>query len=355
MINSVSYNNEGTGSWIIKHMIPKITLQLRRRRMMGGVWKIYLQHIKSLGKRKSVDIFQTAVANQMIIHFEIIKYELKRYTFTGDSRLNILLSTVKRCRLFPLVERDFPVGKACTQRLGKRQAGTGNPTGRLGTIMNRYHEIRLLLLYLPCREQTWFKTIESKFISTGQAGSTKEAAELTSLAKSTSNSKSAKGVENPKNIIIPLWWDDRVHITVFGETTGSWKQLWVASSWTYAPHPHDHHTRVQEQGMRRISRNIILSISLGGTLRMSYKVNLPDTSPHSLLYSTNACKVLKQAGYQGKTSRKREIGMGIGVACVKSIGNGGKTSVTNCGRTPQGRTMDSSNGCIQCSNILIFP
>ena len=164
-------------------MIPKITLQLRRGRIMGGVWKIYLQQIKSLGKRKSVDIFQTAVANQMIIHFELITYELKRYIFTGDSRLNILLSTVKRCRLFPLIERDFPVGKACTQRLGKRQAGTVDTSVRLGTIMNKYYEIRLLLLYLSCREQTWLKKIESKFNSTDQAEFTEESAKLISGKK----------------------------------------------------------------------------------------------------------------------------------------------------------------------------
>ena len=198
------------------------------------------------------------------------------------------------------------------------------------------------------------RKIKSKFISTDQAEFTADSAGLTSLVKSTSNNKSAKGIESPKNTIIQLWWDDGVYITIFGETTENWKWLWVALSWAYAPHPHDHHTRAHEQGIRGISRNIILSILLGGTLRMSYKVNLPDTSPHSLLYSTNACKVLKQAGYQGKTSRKREMGMGIGVACVKSIGNGSKTSVTNCGRTPQGRTMDSSNGCIQCECSRIY-
>ena len=121
----------------------------------GGSLKDISTENKIIGKKKSVDIFQTAVTNQMMnYYFGIITYESKRYTFTGDSRLNILLSTVQRCRLFSLVKRDFPVGKACTQRLGKRQAGTGNPTVRLGTIKNRYHESRLLLLYLPCREQT---------------------------------------------------------------------------------------------------------------------------------------------------------------------------------------------------------
>ena len=51
------------------------------------------------------------------------------------------------------------MGKACTQRLGKRQAGTVDTSVILGAIMNKYYEIQLLLLYLPCREQTWFKRL----------------------------------------------------------------------------------------------------------------------------------------------------------------------------------------------------
>ena len=42
------------------------------------------------------------------------------------------------------------------------------------------------------------RKIKSKFISTNQAEYTAESAGLTSLAKSTSNNKSAKGVENPQ-------------------------------------------------------------------------------------------------------------------------------------------------------------
>ena len=121
-----------------------------------------------------------------------------------------------------------------------------------------------------------------------------------------------------------LLWKSRVRASQQKESKPP--RIWLNNyDGTYTSHLQNHIARTHEQGCVACLNTLVsLFIPLGGTLRMSYKMNLPGTSPHFLPYPMNAWKVLKQAGYQDKTSQKRKTGMGIGVTGVKSMGNGGR-------------------------------
>ena len=314
-------NDEGVGAW--HNMIPNNDFD----------WGEYERHVCRMMTQEPpkkedrvTDFRPPSPSDDMMVHFKVVACDPKGYPFVGAPRLYSLFPNVEMDRLFPLVERDFPVGDVYTLRMGGRQVRAVDTPAGLGAVVGRCYEVKLLLLHLPCREQTWFRKVEPKSASADEASATMESAGLTSLAEIASASPPVDKAEASKKVSVQLWWGDRLHATVFWRRNRKFKLLLAA---LMAVHRLGHmhlilrttaHELTNKGSVGCLDTLLSLSMPLGGTLRMSYTMNLPDTSPHFLPYPIDAWKILKQAGYQGKTSPKRETGIGIGVNCVKSIG-----------------------------------
>ena len=167
-------------------------------------WDNALRSFTYTMKARVTDFRPPSPSDDMMVHFKVIACDPKGYPFVGAPRLYSLFPKVEMDRLFPLVERDFPVGEVYTLMMGDRQVrAVDNPEG-LGTVIGKCYEIKLLLLHLPCKKLTWFQKVEEEHSDVEEASATMEPAGLVMSAETGASADPADAGESSKVVSIEL-------------------------------------------------------------------------------------------------------------------------------------------------------
>ena len=174
-------------------------------------------------KRTRVTDFRPpSPSDDMMVHFKVIACDPKGYHFVGAPRLYSLFPKVAMDRLFPLVERDFPVGEVYTLMMGERQIRAVDTPEGLGTVAGECYEVKLLLLHLPNKKLTWFQKVEEKHMEVEEASATKESAGLAAPAETGTGASPVETGESSKVVSIEYGGAER-YVQWFNgtEITGS--------------------------------------------------------------------------------------------------------------------------------------